>query len=36
MKPAETPRVVHLYERKHAALGALTQSLLHPAFTGQL
>ena len=32
----ETQRLARLYERKHAALEALTQSLLHQAFTGQL
>ena len=36
MKPAETPRLARLSERKHAALEALTQSLLHQAFSGQL
>ncbi|MBC7368667.1 MAG: restriction endonuclease subunit S [Undibacterium sp.] len=32
----ETQRLARLYERKHAALEALIQSLLHQAFTGQL
>ena len=32
----ETQRLARLYERKHAALEALTRSLLHQAFTGQL
>ena len=32
----ETQRLARLYERKHAALEALTQSLLHQAFTGEL
>ena len=32
----ETQRLVHLYERKLAALEALKKSLLHEAFTGQL
>ena len=32
----ETQRLARLYERKHAALEALTQSLLHQAFTGRL
>jgi len=32
----ETQRLARLYERKHAALEALTQSLLHRAFTGRL
>ena len=32
----ETQRLARLYERKHAALEALTQSLLHQAFTGAL
>ena len=31
-----TQRLAHLYERKLAALDALTQSLLHQAFTGAL
>ena len=33
---AETQRLARLYERKHAALAALKQSLLHQAFTGAL
>jgi type I restriction enzyme S subunit len=32
----ETQRLARLYERKHAALEALKQSLLHQAFTGAL
>ena len=32
----ETQRLARLYERKHAALEALKQSLLHQAFTGLL
>ena len=36
MIPAATQRLARLYERKHAALEALTQSLLHQAFTGLL
>ena len=36
MNLAKLPRLARLYERKHAALEALTQSLLHLAFTGQL
>ena len=33
---AETQRLAHLYERKHAALEALKKSLLHQAFAGEL
>lgn len=33
---AETQRLARLYDRKHAALEALKQSLLHQAFTGEL
>jgi type I restriction enzyme S subunit len=33
---AETQRIGHLYQRKHAALEALKKSLLHQAFTGAL
>jgi len=36
MNMEETKRLARLSERKHAALQALTQSLLHQAFTGQL
>ena len=36
MNVAETQRLDRLYERKHAALEALKQSLLHQAFTGEL
>jgi hypothetical protein len=36
MKAPETQRLARLYERKHAALGALKKSLLHQAFTGAL
>ncbi len=32
----ETQRLARLYERKHAALEALKNSLLHQAFTGEL
>ena len=32
----ETQRLARLYERKHAALEALQNSLLHQAFTGAL
>jgi hypothetical protein len=32
----ETQRLARLCERKHAALEALKQSLLHQAFTGKL
>ena len=34
MNPAERQRLARLYERKHAALEALTESLLHQALTG--
>ena len=33
---AETQRLTRLYEQKQAALAALTKSLLHQAFTGEL
>jgi hypothetical protein len=36
MSKAATQRLARLYEREHAALEALTQSLLHQAFTGAL
>jgi hypothetical protein len=36
MKEAETQRLARLSERKHAALEALKQSLLHQAFPGEL
>jgi hypothetical protein len=36
MNASETQRLARLSELKHAALEALTQSLLHQAFTGQL
>jgi len=36
MSQAKTQRLARLFERKHAALGALKKSLLHRAFTGTL
>ena len=33
MNEAETQRLTHLYQRKHAALEALKTALLHQAFT---
>ncbi len=36
MNPAKARRLGRLSERKHAALEALKQSLLHPSFTGEL
>lgn len=36
MNESETQRLARLYARKHAALEALKQPLLHQAFTGEL
>ncbi len=36
MNEAETQRLASLYERTHEALEALTKSLLHQAFAGEL
>jgi hypothetical protein len=36
MSQVKAQRLARLYERKHAALEALKQSLLHQAFTGAL